>query len=483
MSVAQQQCHQMPESSIKRSPGLTWGSIFEDVDSDRRRLLVEILEWNCYTQRPLKPCELLVALSTRTELDRQVLTAHGPDGLPKLSTEEELLNFCGGVLQLTETGHLDFVDQTIRHFLKSSGARVLGVRSCGVVHERIAAVCFRHNACLSQELLFRPWTSIGRVLRGETKRCGFQEYAVLNWHQHFRKADPSSRYLPYLLNCSIETILKHDSGATSKHTEMDQKQHKLNGGLWICSIANSKKLGSVYLDMGASLSAECLGVGVTMLHVAAANQSSDVVQLLLDRGADVEGRVPKEGIMTRCTSRTPLHISAARGHLRVVRTLVQARADINAETLTMHKTPLQLAVEFGHTEVVRYLLDCDASTTAGNFEDGDLAQVALTCGHEHVAALVSQQNRLQEGSACGLTLHKRKFEDAVGPEGTCTRMRPLPLRESSSSSNKGHNSRKSVTYVQTMRRQPSRRNEADSRSASELDGWHVVGPVDLRKPQ
>ncbi|KAJ2893145.1 hypothetical protein MKZ38_008993 [Zalerion maritima] len=74
---------------------------------------------------------------------------------------------------------------------------------------------------------------------------------------------------------------------------------------------------------------------------------------------------------------TPLHMAAARGHLEVVRWLVDRGADLNAlSALTcscvfrhwyqepvVNPTPLHLAICYGHTDVAKYLIEQGADLT------------------------------------------------------------------------------------------------------------------------
>ena len=83
-----------------------------------------------------------------------------------------------------------------------------------------------------------------------------------------------------------------------------------------------------------------------MLHAIHKNQP-EVVILLIDAGADVNGRAPNG-----CT---PLMFAAGEGQLGVVTLLLEKGADPRAETLD-HTTALTNAVAGGHTEIVRLLL-------------------------------------------------------------------------------------------------------------------------------
>ena len=451
--------------------------LIAQVDSEQRGTFLKILEWNCYSRRLLQPHELLLALSTKTDLEREPFIALHPTGRLELQNEVELVGLCKGVLKLTEKGYLDFVDDTFKPFLRTSEARGLGIRKSGTVHELIAAVCFRHIACLSQQLILRPWISIGQVLRGEIGRCAFREYAIFNWHEHFRKADPSSKYLPFLLYRTIEDVFKVSGSLFSSKTGTRSIQSRINEGLCICSLVDSKRLGSAYIDMGASLKTECLGLDMTMLHIAAAHKSTYVIKLLLERGADVEGRILQDKSLERRTSRTPLHFAAAHGHQQVVKMLARAGADVNAKTTNTRKTALQLAVEFGHWEVADFLLDYGAETAIEVPHDSSLIQIALTCGHELIAELLLQKSYTTSVSVQVMPSHKRKTEIDNSIDGTHIQLQRLSLEERRLSLTQvptpqqeaTHNQRRSIDLFRS-----TKLNKTDS----EDPDWYLVEPTD-----
>jgi ankyrin repeat protein len=86
----------------------------------------------------------------------------------------------------------------------------------------------------------------------------------------------------------------------------------------------------------------------TSLHVAAEYGHIDIVQLLLDRGALIDG-VDSSGWAA-------LHTGAIKGHLDIVRLLLDRGAQIDAKD-NMGATALLLAINKRHVEIVRLLLD------------------------------------------------------------------------------------------------------------------------------
>jgi ankyrin repeat protein len=88
--------------------------------------------------------------------------------------------------------------------------------------------------------------------------------------------------------------------------------------------------------------------GQTPLHLAAIHCRTNIVVLLLDRGAKVDARAKGDA--------TPLHLAAQAGCLDAVTILLQHGADINARDSDGH-TPMTRAREWKQEAVVNYLHD------------------------------------------------------------------------------------------------------------------------------
>ena len=86
----------------------------------------------------------------------------------------------------------------------------------------------------------------------------------------------------------------------------------------------------------------------TSLHIAAAHDRNDIVEMLLGYGADLNLR--SDG------GWTPLHNAAEKGSEKIVRILLESGAEINAKLLN-GMSPLHLAAQGGHSDVVRCLLE------------------------------------------------------------------------------------------------------------------------------
>jgi len=91
-----------------------------------------------------------------------------------------------------------------------------------------------------------------------------------------------------------------------------------------------------------------VSIGSTPLHVASVRGEQEITTLLIQRGADVNGRGGENQI-------TPLHGAAACGHIDVAKTLVAAGADMKARDSAVGATPEEWARSYGHQELADLL--------------------------------------------------------------------------------------------------------------------------------
>ena len=136
------------------------------------------------------------------------------------------------------------------------------------------------------------------------------------------------------------------------------------------------------------------------MWVAAAKGHFDVVRLLIEQSAEVDGRTSNNS--------TPLRAAAVDGHLDIVRCLVENGADVNARN-NFNSTPLMITCHSGHLDVASYLVKHGANI---NLQDDD----GRSCLH-----YASKRGRVQ--LVCELL--------ALGAKQTQNRNRLTPLLEAS----------------------------------------------------
>ncbi|XP_034936116.1 ankyrin repeat domain-containing protein 27-like [Chelonus insularis] len=101
--------------------------------------------------------------------------------------------------------------------------------------------------------------------------------------------------------------------------------------------------------------------GETALHVACANGLVDLVEILLDAGANVN-------VCTNNENRTPLHFACSNSRIKVVKLLLNCcTININVKDF-VGNTPLHLAAKNGDSHVVELLLRHGADVNSRNFK-------------------------------------------------------------------------------------------------------------------
>ncbi len=140
------------------------------------------------------------------------------------------------------------------------------------------------------------------------------------------------------------------------------------------------------LDLDPSLAREMYG-GASPLHYAALHGQQEAVDLLIDRGANLEsvdheygatpmgwanekGHVALVRHMRARGARLSLHMAAAFGFLDDVKELAAARPD-QINHLVGYGAPLHLAAVWGEDAIVAWLLDHGADPSRRN-QDGEL---------------------------------------------------------------------------------------------------------------
>ncbi|ETS87763.1 hypothetical protein PFICI_01591 [Pestalotiopsis fici W106-1] len=131
---------------------------------------------------------------------------------------------------------------------------------------------------------------------------------------------------------------------------------------------------------------DSLSVMKTRLFLAAENGETTLVNLLLAKGANIEGNGHYEGWNHRCAS--PITGAARFGHTTVVQILIDNGADTNSVGLN-GVTPLLNATTGGHEDIVSLLLNKGVNLLAtGHIGKHTPLQIAAKTGQEAIVRLL-----------------------------------------------------------------------------------------------
>ncbi|KAN0072914.1 hypothetical protein V8E54_009028 [Elaphomyces granulatus] len=120
----------------------------------------------------------------------------------------------------------------------------------------------------------------------------------------------------------------------------------------------------------------------TPLSYAAGSGHEAVVNLLLEKGAELDSK--------NRDNRTPLSYAAGSGHKAVVKLLVEKGAELNSKEKNGW-TPLSYAAEDGHEAVVKLLVEKGAELDSKNRDDRTPLSHAAGSGHEAVVNLLVEK--------------------------------------------------------------------------------------------
>jgi hypothetical protein len=141
----------------------------------------------------------------------------------------------------------------------------------------------------------------------------------------------------------------------------------------------------------------------------AAQGDGTVVGLLLQTGMSANTSEPVRQV-------TALHNAAAQGHLRIIQTLIEHGADVNAADWHGN-TPLINAAYFGHLDAVKALLEKGANINAISKEGITALTAATYSGNDLVASYLLAQGAAsslpKDGSNAPLAVAQRAKRDAV----------------------------------------------------------------------
>ncbi len=157
-------------------------------------------------------------------------------------------------------------------------------------------------------------------------------------------------------------------------------KNKDSGGtaLIAASAQGHRDVVNLLLDKGADVNARDKN-GVTALIPTSENGHKEVVLLLLAKGADVNAKTNKGS--------TALFLASQNGYKEVVKTLLAKGADVNAKT-NNGATALMVASGLGHKEIVQALLDMGADVNAKTNKESTALMFASQKGHKEICELL-----------------------------------------------------------------------------------------------
>ncbi|KAL6805396.1 ankyrin repeat-containing domain protein [Trichoderma sp. SZMC 28012] len=334
--------------------------------------------------RPLTLDEANFALTVATAKQRfESHAALKDEAWPSAKFKDDVKNLCGLFIRVDD-GKLSFIHQTARDFLthrQSQGEWQGRFNDMLKSHSIMSSVCIEY-------LLLLPRVSIkGVPISSNGAGCQpfpLFSYAAKSWPLHFRsqEAVEASSWEGALTLC-WETRT-WGQFLDSVHVEWEDIW-----GLWV-NLDFATKFGLVQqllLKKGVSNV-----IARALLYDASRNGYKQIVQMVLDNGADVNDQ---NGLFGDAA----LQVASGAGHREIVQMLLGNGANVN-QGVNNNGTALQAASYGGHGEIVRILLDNGADVHMTSHFNSVTALVdASRMGHRDIVQMLldSGANVNQQG--------------------------------------------------------------------------------------
>ena len=387
--------------SLPRTLEGTYNRILCDIDDSHTNDAVKVLQWLCFSARPVLLTEMVDVLA----VDNQDTLKFIPD--LRYADPRDILTMCSSLISVhprtvkrdpwkdrkENVEELRLAHFTVKEYLVSEQI----VRSPAAsfhIREDVASATIA-SACVIYLLQFRDFAFLNLTNISEFPLA---PYAAKYWTRHAREAERKAVFGAYdlyaemllsepevrrnwlsLWNPESHKIVRSDL----EYIDFDEpvKDKDIRNPLYYACV--SGLLGVACLIIAKADEEEDLnevaGEMGTVLAAAATSGNTTLVELLIDRGADVNATGGESG--------TALLAAAEQSHEEVVLILLKHGADPN--TLGGHYgTALQAASYKGNLCIVTALLDHGADANAKAGISGSALAAAAEGGHAAVMEIL-----------------------------------------------------------------------------------------------
>ena len=341
----------------------------ESLDETYERILREIRKPNQGHAHRLLQCLVAAARPLRVEELAEVLAFDfNSEGIPKLNPgwrwenqEEAVMSACSSLVMIDKDGDsrvVQFSHFSVKEYL-TANRLAEPIKDVSRYHIRLeAAHTILARACLG--ILLRLDDQVDRE---SIKNFPLARYAAQYWATHARFENVSSRIkdgMEYLFDADRPQFATwlwiYDEDywdGLPMHTMRPEKPAAVP--LYHAILLGFRDLAKQLITEHPELVNATGGAKGTPMHAAAIAGYVDVLSLLFEHGADLEGRNDYD--------RTPLHEASYNGKIDAQQCLLDRGADIDARD-NIDCTPLIWAVNNRDAESVRLLLEYGADVSA-----------------------------------------------------------------------------------------------------------------------
>jgi ankyrin repeat protein len=338
---------------------------------------ISVLQWVLLSQRPLKPQELYAAvlqddLPTIDLIQRWITTSS--KGLIEPRKEDSSLQFI----------HLSVSDYLFRRKRLQTLDPTLGPDPIRTSHTRLWSRCWTSIRQANTEPISKRQKDKDPLLsyaanyifyhaeKGLTEDIGFQrdqselEVNRISIRQWLQDQDSWFQWWKQL----VFSVCREGQPELQAQPE--------TGLLYIVALRGYRGIVQLLLNKGADVNLQG-GNYDTALQAASAKGHYEIVQLLLNKGAEVN--------LQGGYYDTALQAASAKGHYEIVQLLLNKGADVNLHGGECN-TALQAASAKGHYEIVQLLLNKGADVNLHGGECNTALQAASGSGHYEIVQLL-----------------------------------------------------------------------------------------------
>ena len=345
----------------------------ESLDGTYERILKEIRKPNQGHAHRLLQCLVAAVRPLQVKELAEVLAVDFAEGIPKLNLgwrwedkEEAVMSACSSLVMIVKDGDsrvVQFSHFSVKEFL-TANRLAKPIRDVTRYHIQLeAAHTILAEACLGVLLRLDD-----RIDRDSIENFPLARYAAQYWPTHARFEKSSSR-IKDGMECLFDADKPHfatwlwiyDEDRDRSMVTVSPEKPEAVPLYYVAMLGFHDLAEHIIAEYPEHVNARG-GWEQTPTHVAArVGHAADILSILHDHGADLEGR----GI----NGQTPLHRASMNGKLEAGRCLLVRGADINARN-DDGWTPFYHAAYFGNVEFTRMLLEHGARVDAQT-DDGE----------------------------------------------------------------------------------------------------------------
>ncbi|MCJ1345407.1 hypothetical protein MMC31_003614 [Peltigera leucophlebia] len=398
------------EQLYKTPAGLD--SLYKDIlqrlnkDKQNQPRSLKLMQWICFARRPLSLTELRFAMivNSATYYPSFKQCKLSPDFVKDdEKMEKQLKALSGGLAEVKVHGHkpvAQFIHQSVNdHITKEGGLQIIDSSSesedmsIGFAHVQMSQSCIRY---FSMEEIRELVSKEGQPTGGSETFLKFQfpflEYTTMFWLYHAKMAEDYGMSQAILLDyfcwpstqiiqswaCIFKLFANFLLGVPDIHTTLLHTASK-HGLISVVGAIFDQAKRNNFNVWSAKNSSNRMP-----LSVIAGNEHETGINLLLEKGADVESK--------DSDNRTPLSWAAENGHETVIKLLLEENADVESKDSRYRQTPLLWAVKNGHETVVKLLLGKNANVESKFLSGQTPLSWAAENGHKTVVKLLLEKN-------------------------------------------------------------------------------------------